>query len=42
MKLRTIVLASTLAATGAIGAISQSASAGCGVSITATTPRPGR
>ena len=35
MKIRTIVLASTLAATGAIGAISQSASAGCGVSITA-------
>ena len=35
MKIRTIVLASTLAASGAIGAISQSASAGCGVSITA-------
>ena len=34
MKLRTIVIASTLAATGAIGALSQSASAGCGVSIT--------
>lgn len=35
MKIRTIVAASALAATGAIGAVSQTASAGCGVSITA-------
>jgi hypothetical protein len=35
MKIRTIVAASALAATGVIGAVSQSASAGCGVSITA-------
>jgi len=35
VKIRTIVLASTLAAAGAVGAVSQSASAGCGVSITA-------
>ncbi len=34
MKLRTIVAASALAATGVIGTVSQSASAGCGVSIT--------
>ena len=35
MKIRTIVAASALAATGVIGGISQSASAGCGVTITA-------
>ena len=35
MKIRTIVAASALAATGAIGAVSNTASAGCGVSITA-------
>jgi hypothetical protein len=34
MRIRTIVAASALAATGVIGAVSQSASAGCGVSIT--------
>jgi hypothetical protein len=34
MKIRTIVAASALAATGAIGAVGQSASAACGVSIT--------
>ena len=35
MKIRTIVAASALAATGVIGAVGQSASAGCGVTITA-------
>ena len=35
MKIRTIVAASTLAAAGVIGGVSQSASAGCGISITA-------
>jgi hypothetical protein len=34
MKMRMIVAASALAATGVIGAVSQSASASCGVSIT--------
>jgi len=34
MKIKTLVVASALAATGVIGAVSQSASAGCGVSIT--------
>ena len=35
MKIRTIVAASALAATGAIGAVSQSASAGCGATVEA-------
>jgi hypothetical protein len=33
MKIRTLVAASALAATGAIGAMSHSASAGCGISL---------
>ena len=33
MKIRTIVAASALAATGVIGGVSQSASAGCGVTL---------
>jgi hypothetical protein len=36
MKIRTIVAASALAATGVIGAASQSASAACGVTLEAT------
>jgi hypothetical protein len=35
MKIRTIVAASALAATGVIGAVSQSASAACGVTLEA-------
>jgi hypothetical protein len=40
MKIRTIVAASTLAAAGFVGVVSQSASASCGVNLTVDNDKP--